>query len=474
MAFKITLNRLNVMSSMTKYSPRIIYSKKYQQQPNHDVVYHQKRYLNLQEYQSKQLMHNHGVKVQRFCVVDNADQAKKVVGVEPIAKTNDEYTECPSADAVPSSQTIAGTDKSLSDAHEYVIKAQVLAGGRGKGHFKKSSMKGGVQLTKDKQKVVEVCNKMLNDHLITAQTTSDGVLVKKVMIAEALDIAKELYLAILLDRTSGGPIVVASQSGGMDIEQVAEKSPEAIHKFKIPIDQNSDKLDPGLAKKIAEQGLGLKGNLLNGAAKEITNLYSMFLKLDALQIEINPLGVTPDDSVVCFDAKMNFDENASFRQKWMAHYEAENELEQDPRETFAKQFNLNFVPMTGNIACLVNGAGLAMATMDIIHYYGGSPANFLDVGGSVNQKGVENAFKLITQDPNVKAILVNIFGGIVNCEIIAKGLIASRDLVSVPLVVRLEGTNAASARDLLNQVPEIITANNLDEAAQKAVKSALH
>jgi len=198
----------------------------------------------------------------------------------------------------------------------------------------------------------------------------------------------------------------------------------------------------------------------------------MFINLDALQVEINPFGITTDDSVVCFDAKINFDENAAFRQKWMKDIEKENASEEDPREGLAREYNLNFVPMDGNIACLVNGAGLAMATMDLIHHYGGNPANFLDVGGSVNQEGVENAFRLITQDSKVRAILVNIFGGIVNCETIARGLIAAKNLVKVPLVVRLEGTNADSARKLLNDVPDIITASDLDDAAQKAVRSA--
>ncbi|OTF69311.1 GTP-specific succinyl-CoA synthetase, beta subunit-like protein [Euroglyphus maynei] len=195
----------------------------------------------------------------------------------------------------------------------------------------------------------------------------------------------------------------------------------------------------------------------------------MFLKLDALQMEINPLGITTQDQVICFDAKMNFDENAMFRQEWMKQIIEENSAEEDPRDRLARESNLNFVPMDGNIACLVNGAGLAMATMDIIHRYGGSPANFLDVGGSVNQAGVESAFKLIMTDKKVKAVLVNIFGGIVNCETIAKGLIAAKNQLTVPLVVRLEGTNAEQACNLINNVSGIISAKNLDDAAQKVV-----
>lgn len=404
-----------------------------------------KRYINLQEYQSKQLMSNNGINIQRFRVVSNIDEVKDIM---------------------------ADGGRRALQASEYVIKAQVLAGGRGKGHFKNSGFKGGVKLTKNKQEVETIVKSMLGDYLVTAQTTADGILVKKVMVAEAVDIKKELYLAILLDRSSNGPVIIASPEGGMDIEQVAERKPEAVHKFVVDIGDNSKQLNPKLAQKIAFEGLGLTGKLQEDAAREISLLYSMFLKLDALQVEINPLGISSTNSVLCFDAKMNFDENAFFRHEWMKEIMEENSHEEDPRDVLARQYNLNFVPMDGNIACLVNGAGLAMATMDIIHHYGGKPANFLDVGGSVNQSGVENAFKLVMSDKNVKAVLVNIFGGIVNCETIAKGLIAAKSQVNVPLVVRVEGTNAEQARQLLTSVPDIIAANDLDDAAQKAVKSA--
>lgn len=403
-----------------------------------------KRFINLQEFQSKQLMEKNNLHVQKFRVVSNVDEIQDVVG----------------------------KGKNGLDAKEYVIKAQVLAGGRGKGHFKNSGFKGGVKLTKDKDQVPEIVKSMLGDYLVTAQTGKDGILVKKVMIAEAIDIKKELYLAILLDRASNGPVIVASPQGGMDIEHVAETNPKAVHKFIVPIKENLKELNPELARKVASEGLGLTGKLLDDTAKEVSNLYKMFLKLDALQVEINPLGITTDNSVVCFDAKMNFDENAMFRHEWMNQIVEENSNEEDPRDKLARESNLNFVPMDGNIACLVNGAGLAMATMDIIHRYGGSPANFLDVGGSVSQTGVENAFKLLMTDHKVKAVLVNIFGGIVNCEIIAKGLIAAKHQVNVPLVVRLEGTNAEKARQLLVDVPGIISASDLDDAAQKVVNSA--
>lgn len=401
-----------------------------------------KRFINLQEYQSKQLMQKNGLQIQEFRIVSDLSDVKSIIA----------------------------DDNSLAlNANEYVIKAQVLAGGRGKGYFKNSGLKGGVKLTKNKNEIESIVRSMLGDYLVTAQTTKDGILVQKVMVAEAIDIKKELYLAILLDRTSGGPIVVASQEGGMDIEKVAEKNPNAVHKFPISISDNAKELNLQEALKIAGEGLGLEGKLQKSAAIEIATLYKMFLKLDALQVEINPLGITTDNQVICFDAKMNFDENAIFRHEWMNHIIEENSSEEDPRDKLARQFNLNFVPMDGNIACLVNGAGLAMATMDIIHRYGGNPANFLDVGGSVNQDGVESAFKLIMTDPNVRAVLVNIFGGIVNCETIAKGLIAAKSQVKVPMVVRLEGTNAEQARNLINTVPDIISAKNLDDAAQKVV-----
>lgn len=401
----------------------------------------QRRFIDLQEYQSKKIMSENGLTVQRFKVVESLDNA----------------------------------DSNLSDftCSEYVIKAQVLAGGRGKGYFKKSGMKGGVKLTKDKKEILPLVKNMLNDHLVTAQTTEEGALVRKVMVAEALDIDKEYYVAILLDRSSGGPVLVASQFGGVNIEEVAEKTPEAIHKFPLPLTDNQE-LDQDYLKHIAKKGLGLTDpEVVDKAAKEIANLFKLFVNIDATQIEINPFGLTPDKNVVCFDAKIQFDENASFRQGWVKDLEEENLEKEDPRQVLAKKYNLNFVAMDGNIGCFVNGAGLAMATMDIIHHHAGSPANFLDVGGGVTQDGVEKAFHIITQDPKVKVILVNIFGGIVNCETVAAGLIAAHHLVNVPLIVRLEGTNQKSAMKMLETVPGIITASDLDEAAQKAVKAAL-
>lgn len=345
------------------------------------------RCLNLQEYQSKQIMENHSLNVQKFRVVDSVESAFKHL----VSKDAD-FT-----------------------CNEYVIKAQVLAGGRGKGHFKKSGLKGGVKLTKDAQEAVSLTGQMLNDHLITHQTTSEGILVSKVMIAEALDIDQEFYLAILLDRAMNGPVLVASKYGGVNIEEVAEKNPDAIKKFPLPITKGNLSLPD--AVKMVQQGLDISDDAIaHKAAEQVIKLHSLFLDTDALQIEINPLGVTPQKQVVCFDAKLDFDENAEFRQKWLEPYAKECEKDEDGRILKAKEFNLNFIPMeSGNIGCLVNGAGLAMATMDIISLKGGLPANFLDVGGGVTQAGVERAFQLITADPKVTTILVNIFGGIVNC-----------------------------------------------------------
>lgn len=380
-------------------------------------------------------MADNGITVQRFKVADNVTQAQEI------------------------SQTL--------DVAEFVIKAQILAGGRGKGTFS-SGLRGGVKLTKDPAQVSELVSKMLGYKLVTKQTPKDGVLVNKVMIAEALDIARETYLAILMDRSCNGPVVVASPAGGVDIEDVAEKTPHLIFKEPISILEG---ITHTQAQKIAKN-LNFKGPLLDEAAEQIERLYSLFLKVDATQVEVNPFGETPDGRVVCFDAKINFDDNAAFRQQDI--FAQEDTSESDPREVLASKHNLNYIGMDGNIACLVNGAGLAMATMDIIQLHGGTPANFLDVGGSVKEDQVTQAFKIITDDPKVKAVLVNIFGGIVNCATIANGITsACRSInLNVPLVVRLEGTNVDEARNILSSsgLP-ITTAADLEDAAQKAVAS---
>ncbi|GFT52458.1 succinate--CoA ligase subunit beta, mitochondrial [Nephila pilipes] len=393
------------------------------------------RHLNLQEYQSKKLMQEHGINVQNFRIASNVNEAEEVAHSFHV--------------------------------DEYVIKAQILAGGRGKGTFS-SGLLGGVQLTKDPKEVPKFANNMLGYNLVTKQTGKNGVKVNKIMIAEAVDIARETYLAILMDRESGGPVIVASPAGGVDIEQVAKETPDLIYKEVIDITRG---ITDSQARSIAEK-LKFEKDLLHEAAQQIKKLYELFIKVDATQIEINPFGETKDNRVLCFDAKLNFDDNAEFRQKKI--FELDDHSESDPREVDAAKFHLNYIGMEGNIACMVNGAGLAMATMDIIHIYGGRPANFLDVGGMVQEEQVYQAFRILTSDSNVKAVLVNIFGGIVNCAIIARGITnACRNIqLKVPLVVRLEGTNVDEAKAILaNSGLPIVTASDLDDAAKKAVAS---
>ncbi|ORY00690.1 Suclg2 protein, partial [Basidiobolus meristosporus CBS 931.73] len=398
----------------------------------------QLRSLHLHEYQSKQLMDKYNVDTQRFKVVTSPDQVLKAT-------------------------------KELLDqnAQEFVIKAQVHAGGRGKGTLS-SGLKGGVQLTTDQEKAKDFVSKMVGYRLVTHQTPPEGVPVQKVMIAEALDIARETYFAILMDRASGGPVMVASPEGGVDIETVAAKTPEKI--FKEPIDISKG-VQPEQTENLARK-LGFTGEKVKKASEQMQNLYKLFIDLDAIQVEINPFGETPSGRVVCFDAKIGFDDNAIFRhQDLLSEHDTS---EDDPREVEAEKHGLNYVGMTGNIGCLVNGAGLAMATMDIIKNYGGSPANFLDVGGSATAGQVKEAFKILSSDKQVKAVLVNIFGGIMKCDTIAEGIVqAARDInLNMPLVVRLSGTNVDLGKKILadSKLP-IIAADDLDDAAQKCASA---
>uniref|UniRef100_A0A803V8A3 succinate--CoA ligase (GDP-forming) n=1 Tax=Ficedula albicollis TaxID=59894 RepID=A0A803V8A3_FICAL len=346
-------------------------------------------------------MADHGVTVQRFFVADSAN------------------------DALEAAQRLK--------AKEIVLKAQILAGGRGKGIFN-SGLKGGVHLTKDPKTVEQLAKQMIGYNLSTKQTPKDGVTVKKVMVAEALDISRETYFAILMDRACNGPVMVGSPQGGVDIEEVAVTSPELIFKEEIDIFEGiKDRQALQMAKN-----LGFQGPLQQKAADQIKKLYNLFLKIDATQVEVNPFGETPEGQVVCFDAKINFDDNAEFRQKEI--FAMDDKSESEPIENEAAKYDLKYIGLDGNIACFVNGAGLAMATCDIISLNGGKPANFLDLGGGVKEAQVYQAFKLLTADPKVEAILVNIFGGIVNCAIIANGITkACQELeLKVPLVVRLE------------------------------------
>lgn len=310
---------------------------------------------------------------------------------------------------------------------------------------------------------------MIGHRLITKQTPKAGIPVSKVMVAESVNIKRETYICILLDRQANGPVIVASPSGGVDIESVAEKTPHLLKVY--PVDINLGVTDKQ-AIEIAEFLEFKTGGMKESAAKQIQNLYKLFVKADCVQLEINPLVETDNGKVVCVDAKLGFDDNAEFRQKEL--FAQNDTTESDPREILAAKSNLNYIQLDGNIGCLVNGAGLAMATMDIIKLHGGEPANFLDVGGSVQEEQVKVAFNILQADPKLKAILVNVFGGIVNCATIANGIVnASRGIqLKVPLVVRLEGTNVDAAKKIIAEsgLP-IISAQDLDDAAIKAVKS---
>ena len=389
--------------------------------------------MNIHEYQAKQLFERFGVAT-------------------------------PKGIAAATAQEAAQTARNMG-LSQYVVKAQVHAGGRGKGTFK-NGFKGGVHVVKSVEEVEEVAGKMLNQVLVTKQTGETGKLVSKIMVAEAVDLKKECYFAILQDRARECPVIVASTEGGMDIEEVAATRPEAIIR---------EHIDPALgilpfqALKIAV-ALGLTGPLLRQATKLITTVYKLFTALDCSLVEINPLVVTTDDRVCALDAKFNFDDNALYRHPEIM--EMRDETEEDPREVEAGKYDLNYIGLDGNIGCMVNGAGLAMATMDIIKYYGGEPANFLDVGGSATEEMVTNAFRILTSDKNVKALLVNIFGGIMRCDVIAQGIVAAAKNIDmkIPLVVRLEGTNVEIGKKILaDSGISIIPADNLDEAAQKAV-----
>lgn len=396
----------------------------------------QKRCLNLHEFQSKELMEEYGISSQRFKMATNGAEAK--AAAEWLMETG---------------------------APEIVMKAQIFAGGRGKGTFS-NGFKGGVQLSTDPTEIGEMADKMFGFNLVTKQTPPGGVEVQHLMVAHALDIDRETYFAILMDRESNGPVMVGSPDGGVDIEEVAETNPDSI--LKIPVDIQAG-IQPEQAATMAAH-LGFEGDQGEQAKTQITQLYDLFIGVDSTQVEINPFAVTPDGDVVCFDAKIGFDDNASFRQK--AIFDIADTSEDDEREVKAAALGLNYIGMEGNIGCLVNGAGLAMGTMDIIKLKGGEPANFLDCGGGVTTAGVTSAFEIISSDPQVQAILVNIFGGIVNCATVAQGIVeACKETgLTLPLVVRLEGTNVDEGRSILaNSGLPIINASDLDDAAEKAV-----
>ena len=392
--------------------------------------------MNIHEYQAKELLEKFGVATTRGKVASTPDEA----------------------------ETIA---RELGNI-DLVVKAQVHAGGRGKGTFK-NGFKGGVHVVKSAKEAREVAEKMLGQTLVTHQTGAAGRVVRKVLIAESVEIACEIYFAILLDRAMAAPQVVASTEGGVEIEAVAAETPEMI--VREPIDPTAG-LQPFQTRKLAKE-LGFKHSQTKAATKLFDGLYRTFIGCDCSMVEINPLVVTKNGEVLALDAKFNFDDNALYRQPEIAAMR--DTAEEDPREVEASKHELNYIGLDGNIACLVNGAGLAMATMDIIKFYGGNPANFLDVGGSATEEQVTEAFKILIADKNVKAILVNIFGGIMKVDVIANGIINAAKTVklSVPLVVRLEGTNVGKGKKLLTESGvALITADDLADAAQKAVKAA--
>jgi succinyl-CoA synthetase beta subunit len=395
--------------------------------------------MNIHEYQARELFEKFGVASSKGRVAFSPEEAEQVA-------------------------SSLGTS-------QIVVKAQIHAGGRGKGTFT-NGFKGGVHLVHSPADAKAMAAKMLGQTLVTIQTGPEGRLVNKILVAEAVDIARELYFAILLDRATSAPMIIASTEGGMDIETVAEHTPEKI--IRVPIDPLLG-IQPFQTRKIAA-ALNLRGPLMTQASKLFTALYRTFVEADCSMVEINPLVVTPDGRLLALDAKFNFDDNALYRQPQVVAMR--DKAEEDPREVAASEFNLNYIGLDGNIACLVNGAGLAMATMDIIQYAGGKPANFLDVGGGASKDQVSAAFKIILSDKNVEGILVNIFGGIMDCNVIATGIVeAAREVgLQLPLVVRLEGNNVEAGKKTLSESGlTIISASTLAEAAQKivaAVKAA--
>ncbi|BBK44784.1 succinate--CoA ligase [ADP-forming] subunit beta [Allostella vacuolata] len=384
--------------------------------------------MNIHEYQAKTLLKKYGV---------------------PVPKGQVAYTE---DEAESAAQALGGP--------VWVVKAQIHAGGRGKG--------GGVKVVKSLEAVRAEAKRMIGMTLVTHQTGPEGREVKRVYIEDGCDIARELYLGLLIDRATQRITVMASTEGGVEIEEVAAATPEKI--LKVAVDPATG-FQAFHARKLAF-GLGLSGKQVSSAVKFMTALYDAFVALDASIVEINPLVVTGAGELIALDAKMNFDDNALYRQK--AVEELRDEDEEDASELEAGKHGLNYVKLDGNIGCMVNGAGLAMATMDIIKLYGGEPANFLDVGGGATRERVTTAFKLILSDANVEGILVNIFGGIMRCDVIAEGVVAAAKEVSlhVPLVVRLEGTNVDLGKKILKQSGLAITsADNLADAAEKIVKA---
>ena len=391
--------------------------------------------MNLHEYQAKILLKNNDV---------------RVLAGNPVLNDNEIDS------AVDSIQTPV-----------MVVKSQIHAGGRGAGKFKDSGDdKGGVRVCFSKEEAKENAKKMLGKTLVTKQTGPDGKIVNRLYIEEGCDIKKEYYLSMLVDRSTSSISIIASTEGGMEIEEVAEKEPEKIITVNVPGDQT---LDQASLDRLV-QGLEITSEQSGDFCDQIQKIYTSFLSTDASLVEVNPFVLTGEGNFLALDAKVSIDDNALYKHKDIA--EMLDETEEDPAEIEASKHELNYVKLDGSIGCMVNGAGLAMGTMDIIQLHGGSPANFLDVGGGATKERVAKAFSIILQDPNVKVILVNIFGGIMKCDIIAEGVVAAAKELSiqVPLIVRLEGTNVELGKEILNKSGlAIISADNLEDAAQKAV-----
>ena len=394
--------------------------------------------MNIHEYQAKALLRSYGCPVSDGRIVLRAEEAK--------------------------------TCASELDGPLWVIKAQIHAGGRGKVSFKEAEAgeKGGVRLAKSVEEAEMLTKQMLGRTLVTHQTGPAGKQVNRIYIEDGSDIARELYLALLVDRATSRVSFVVSTEGGMDIEEVAAHTPEKIMSFSV---DPASGLSDFHGRRVAF-ALGLEGGQVKQCVQLVKNLYRAFIEKDMEMLEINPLIVTPDGNIKCLDAKIGFDNNALYRQSDIMALR--DETEEDSKELAASKFDLNYIALDGEIGCMVNGAGLAMATMDIIKLYGAEPANFLDVGGGATKEKVTEAFKIITSDPNVKGILVNIFGGIMRCDIIAEGVIAAVKEVGlqVPLVVRLEGTNVELGKEIIrNSGLNVIAADDLSDAAKKIVKA---
>eukprot|EP00172_Hildenbrandia_rubra_P002893 Plantae.Rhodophyta-Hildenbrandia_rubra.ctg41214.p1 GENE.Plantae.Rhodophyta-Hildenbrandia_rubra.ctg41214~~Plantae.Rhodophyta-Hildenbrandia_rubra.ctg41214.p1 ORF type:complete len:440 (-),score=120.49 Plantae.Rhodophyta-Hildenbrandia_rubra.ctg41214:235-1554(-) len=397
------------------------------------------RHLSLHEYQSQDLMRKAGIPVPRGLAVSNKSEAEKAA-----------------LQLYPS---------------DIVVKAQILAGGRGRGTFK-NGFRGGVHVCYDKDDAIDKAKRMLGNTLVTKQTGESGKVVGKVLMAERVYVRREMYLALVNDGDSGGAVFIASKVGGMSIEDVAKEDPEAVVKVVVGQEGLDGKKGEEVVKKVGK-ALGFEGEGLDNVEGVVKGLYGLFMERDATLVEVNPLVETKEGKVMCVDAKIKFDDNAEFRQKEI--FDMRDTSQEDPRELKADKVGLNYIGLDGNIGCMVNGAGLAMATMDIIKNHGGEPANFLDVGGSATEEQVTQAFKILNDDKQVEAILVNIFGGIMRCDVIAQGIISAAQKLDlrVPLVVRLQGNMVEEAKELLRKSElRIIAADDLDEAAKKACKLA--